>query len=153
MKRARSSNTSTLRITRTSSRALVQAPSDPTNAEVDLIDFQLDSEPSPYNFGVLDVMRYENESQIEQYLQSDDAGNTGQDLAFAELFTAYHHIGIDIDFSNQTFDVSVDGVPEQSLSFSPNLAECGFTVYLGVGYPDTTNPWNVFIDNFVLDQN
>jgi hypothetical protein len=133
--------------------AMVQSTGDVSNIEVDLVSFIMDDSPDPYDFTVLDMMRWQGESQIEQYLEQADGGSTGQDLAFAETFASWHHLALDFDFSKQTFTAAVDGVPVQSISLAPTLGETGYTVYLGVAYSDTTSsPWKIFIDDFTLDQ-
>ena len=133
--------------------ALVQAPSTTTNDEVDLVGLVLDNAPAPYTFGVLDMMRYEDSSEIEEYCDNPDA-STGQDLAFTETFVSWRHVALDIDFgSAQKFTVAIDGTQVQQIDLSPHFDATGYTLYLGVAYTSTNDPWTVFIDNFVLDQN
>lgn len=132
--------------------ALVQSPATTTGDEVDLIGLTVDSAPAPYTFGVLDMMRYEDSSQIEEYCDNPDA-STGQDLAFTETFASWRHVALDINFGTQKFTVSINGTQVQHIDLTPSFSATGYTVYLGVAFTSTNDTWTVFIDNFVLDQN
>ena len=65
----------------------------------------------------------------------------------------WRHVVLDLDFPNQTFSVSVDGVQQVDMTLNPAVPKTNLTMYVGVGYVEGTNgDWDVFVDDVVVDQ-
>jgi hypothetical protein len=133
---------------------LVASPANVTGTEVDVVDFVLDTPASGFAYGNFNLQRWQGITQLEEYMEPGDGGTSaGQDLQASETFSTWRHVALDLDFTNQTFAVAVDGMPVTSFAMNPPVAKTGFSMYVGVGYVGNANAdWNVYVDNVVVDQ-
>jgi hypothetical protein len=134
--------------------AMLSSPGDPTNVELDFVNFDFAVPPAGYSYGNVNLQRWQGAAQLEQYASGGDAGSTGQDLTFPNTFATWKHVALDLDFGAQQVVLTIDGVVLKTLTFAPALTQCALTLSVGVTYTEgTTTDWNVFIDNVVVDQN
>lgn len=133
---------------------MIQSPSVVQNAEVDFITIEETQPPSGFGFADLTFARNAGTSDLGQYASPLDGGvATRQDLAINEAFGAWRHVVLDLVFSTQTLEVRIDGTLVQTLHFVPSLGPSPLQIAVGAAFVNNTSgDWNVFVDDFVVDQ-
>ena len=134
---------------------MIQAPQTTTGTEVDFITIEILQPPSPWGYADLGFSRNGGTCVLEEYESPTDGGvATRQDVSINETFAVWRHVALDLTFSKKTLAVTIDGTPIETMTFAQPLVASPLGI--SVGAPFVTNAsaaWNVFVDNFVVDQN
>ncbi len=133
---------------------MIQNPAVVQNAEVDFITIEATQPPSGIGFADLTFSRLGGTSNLGEYASPVDGGVAArQDLAISEAFGGWRHVALDLVFSAQTLELRIDGTLVQTLHFNPALTASPLKVSVGAAYVSgTSGDWDVFVDDFVVDQ-
>lgn len=134
---------------------LIQAPQTTTGTEVDFITIEILQPPSPWGYADLGFSRQGGTCVLEEYESPTDGGvATRQDVSINETFGAWRHVALDLTFSTQKLAVTIDGTAITTMTFAQQLVISPLGIAVGAPFvANTSGAWNVFIDDFVVDQN
>jgi len=131
--------------------AMVVAALPTANSQVDLVDIEV-TPPSGGTFAVVDLQRWQDGSALEQYVAFADGGSSDQSPDFAETFSSWRHVALDVDFGAETFVATIDGTVAQTIDFTPSLPQGDVQVDVGVPYAESlSGDWQVFVDDVAID--
>jgi hypothetical protein len=135
--------------------AMVQAPSNTSQTEVDFATIELQKPPTGFGFCNIGVARVGGGTVVQQYASPLDAGSASVlDRNSTETFATWRHVEMDLVFSTQTFNLRIDGTVVATFTLNPAVPQTSTFISVGASYVANTHAdWAVFIDNVVVDTN
>ena len=131
---------------------MVQAPSDTSSTQVDIVTLKMNLAPTGYQFVDFGLSRFLDATRLQQYALPNSGAAISQDILVNEAFASWRHVDFVLAFSTQKLELYIDGTLTTTLDLNPPVPKT--STFVTVGVADTVTPqadWNVFIDDFVVD--